>query len=770
MATTLAVATVALAIAAQRALATDGAPGLVAAPGAARELSHDHRALLRWMIVAAVAEAAIATALEFRFGAALKHRFAGSQLATAVSLFHGGTHALQLALQVLIIPRLLTGQRLPVTASIHPGATALGAAALVVMPGFAALAALRTGEKVFRSATARTGQEVTMSALPPAARARWKVLVRGVFMPIGAAAAGLILVALGPGVLARPVRFAVALAALAVIVAVALRHAAGRFVAILATPLGLRTVTMAEAPTTQLDRAELGHLIDSCGGARGAVAQAALVNLGVDAAELTAYLDHDDPAVREALYRLAVARPTAAATADLVAAVAIEPDPGPRAAGLAALAAHGARAAVAQLDPDRVIDPAVARAVRAARLELGLAAPAERPGILDELLAHDGAWAARLVTPADAPRLVAALGSGERRQALAAAAGGPAAGAALIAAVVDRDPAALAALAALSPAAAGALVAQLGSPLATMARTTVARAAAAAPATGALVAVLAADPEATVRGAALQTLVAHARAGAVPSAELAAAAIARARADLDALVAARTPHRSTAAARELDLAIRAATHRLVLAVAVATAVTGRDPLPLLAAGRRLRDDDDRVRRGALDLFQEVAAVPPPVLDALERSLRPIDEVGDAAVDDVEPTLAAWLRGLPVPAEVLALRRCRAFDGLTGPDLVVAFTTPTLRAVTPGQVLAPSEHGRDTWLVVDGVLACGDGTADLAGPGVLLGPARLAQGFAPPQRVAPGAATVAVLADAELVRAAWCWPSLGEALLRAGTAW
>ncbi|MBK9031434.1 MAG: cyclic nucleotide-binding domain-containing protein [Myxococcales bacterium] len=769
-----AVLTVIAAIGAQRALARGGAPGMAAPPGASPELSVDHRALLRWLAIAAIAESAVATALEFRFGAALKTHWHGGDLATAVGLFHGGTHTIQLVLQALVIPRLLTSQRLPVTVSIHPTLTAVGALALIGLPGFAALAVLRTGEKVLRSATSRTGQELTLSALPPRARARWKVLLRGLFTPLGAALAAAVLILFRASVLMRPLRFGAALVAVTVVLGVAMRRAARRFVAALAAPLGMRGVAIGERARERLDLDELRRLVDATGDADGALARAALVRSGGRADDVSPHLAHDEPTVRQALYEIAARRPSPAAATDLIAAVQIEDDPDARYAGLAALAAHGARDAIGELDPALVADADVARALRAARAEVNLATPAERAAAVAELIERDGAWAARIARPCppegyDDAALAGLAGPGRAQAMIAATAGGPRALAAMLDALIAGDPDASAAVAALEDGDALAMVARLPT-IDRSGRAALARARAAAPHPGPLLDQLATDDDPDVRAAALRSLASHARAGGAPSAALAAACVERERAALAVLVAARATDHPALHAAELTRSIRRATRRLVLAVALGTAAAGRDPLPLLAAGRRMLDAPEPLRRRALDLLQEVATAPLPVLDLLEASLRPPSgAAAPADVARVDPWLAELLAGgrRDHEAGLAALRQCQFFDDLAGDHVDELAAAAPRRAVAAGAALVTAgERGDALYAVLAGELVGEGAPPPRFGPGAVLGELALIDDA--PRAMTLRAVTaveVLVIERATFARALARWPELGGALLR-----
>ncbi len=781
----VAVAVVVLSVLAQRALAAGGAPGATAPPGtSATAIGPDHRALLRWLVGAAVLEAAVATALEFRFGVAMKARFTGADLVTAISLFYGGTHLLLLLLQTTIVPRLLTSRALPVTVSIHPVISILGAGLLAAVPGFGAIAVVRTGDWVLRAATSRTGQEISLSALPPVPRARWKVLLRGAATPVGAALAGGVLYLVSAQVLKAPTEFAAVLAMVIVVWLIVVRRAARSFLAAMAAPLGMRGVALRGRERTGFDLDAWLRLVATAGDPdpRAAeLARAALARSGGAADEITPYLADEDPGVRRALYELAARRPRPAAQRELRAAAQIEDDGEALVAALDALGAHGARAAVEDLAARGLDDPAVVRALTAARVEVGLAPASEREAAAAALCAHDGSWAARLVGATAAAAydgaIAAALAAGgeARRHGLrAAVAGGEPSVVALLAALRAGDRGAAAALADLDHADAGPLRARLGT-LPPIDRAAIARARASALVPGAMLTELAADGDDDVRAAALRTLVGHARAGFTPTIVEAAAAVERERAALIVLVDARPGGGAPPLhAAEVERAIRRALTRLVHAVTLATAAAGRDPGPALAAGRRVVDAPDPARRRALDVLQELAAAPLPALDAIERALRPPPATGDpgaaAAVAGGDPWLAALLRGEHAAAEpaLAALRSCRFFDDLAGRHAAAIAADARRRTLADGEALVTAgELGDAMFVVLTGQLRlAGDTTAAPMAAGSVVGELALVDD-APRAAtvVAAGAAEVLVLERPAFVAALARWPELGLALLR-----
>ncbi len=781
VAAAIAVVVVGLTIAAQRALAAGGAPGATAPPGqSATAMSGDHHTLLRWLALAAVLEAAVATALEFRFGAEMKARFHGPDLASAVSLFYGCTHLLLLVLQVTIVPRLLTSRRLPVTMSIHPLVTGLGALALAAVPGFLAIAAVRTGDWVLRAATSRTGQEISLSALPPVPRARWKVLLRGVATPLGVAAAGGALVVLGARALASPVGFALAVAMAVVGWLWVVRRAATRFLAALAAPLGMKSVAFAGPSREGFDLDTWVRLVAATGApdpSTAALAHAALGRSGGAADEITPYLADEDPAVRRALYELAARRPRPGAASELRAAALIEDDPIALAAAVRALAAHGSADAIAALAGRGIDDAGVARAVRAARAQLGRDA-GERDAAAAALVPHDGTWAAALVGSggggghydAAVTAALAAGGTARREGLRAATAGGDRSLAALLAALTAADRDAITAVADLDDDGVRALRARLPV-MAAPARAAVARARAAGATPGILLATLADDDDEDVRAAALRSLAGHARAGHVPPAELAARTVERERRGLEALTAARSADAPALHAAECDRAVRRALDRLLMAVALSTAAGGRPAAPLLAAGRRLIAAPEAARRRTLDVIQELAVAPPPVLDAIERALRPPgprDPAARAALADFDPWLARLLAGELAATEpaLAALRGCGFFATLPGRHAERLAADAVRRTLAAGEVLCTAgEPGLAMYTITAGALRVERGAGTSLGPGAVVGELALVDDAPRAATVrATEPTTVLVFERAAFQAALVRWPELGLALL------
>jgi hypothetical protein len=383
---------IALAIVQERALVTH-APGAPAAVSAPQPLGLLQRRLLAALIVVAVLEGVVTTAIDLQFVANVKAHYTGDAVAVVLALFYGGTNAVLLVLQLAAIPRLLVTRSLPFTAAIHPLLVIGSYAAFVASPSFVTIAGTRTADQVLRLATSRTSQELALSALPPAPRARWKVLLRGLVWPAGAALAASILLALGP----HAPRADIALAAIAVAVVwgITARIAARRFQAALGAPLGIRGARAADAHRIDLDTLERWTSAAGSGDAKlAALARAALAGARVEPSDLADHLRHDDPAMRAAMFDQLARSPAPSLRNELRAALAIEDDDRALALGIRALAIAGDDEALTRASAreglSREVDDAAANAAAMLRGD-------ELDAALDRLLATDPEWASALV-------------------------------------------------------------------------------------------------------------------------------------------------------------------------------------------------------------------------------------------------------------------------------------------------------------------------------------------------------------------------------------
>ncbi|HEX4451610.1 MAG TPA: cyclic nucleotide-binding domain-containing protein [Kofleriaceae bacterium] len=720
----VAVIVIAIAILQERALAMHAPGAPQAAMAAPQPLGTLQRRLLATLIVAAVLEGVVSTAIDLQFVANVKARYTGDAVAVVLALFYGGTNAVLLVLQLAAIPRLLVTRSLPFTAAIHPLLVIGSYAGFAASPSFVTIAGTRTADQVFRLATSRTSQELALSALPPAPRARWKVLLRGLVWPAGAALAAAVLLALGPH--APPVDIALAAIAFAVAWGIVARVAARRFQAALGAPLGIRGARAADAHRIDLDTLERWtHASGSDDAKLAALARAALARARVEPSDLADHLRHDDPAMRAAMFDQLARSPAPSLRGELRAALAIEDDDRALALGIRALAIAGDDEALARakarIGLSREVDDAAANAAAMLRGD-GLDAA------LDRLLASDPEWASALVR---ARRGELGEGDGEHDNRLAARlvravhdpatrAGGlvaivraaePRAFTALAAALAAGDPAATGALAEIDDDAAERWAEHVRESRAAMSGSGwlgVARALAGAPRAGALVAELIGDPDPEVAHAALRSALAIARGGGTIPADAVAAASDTALAALTACLDARDASGawSECACGELAIATRRCVARVLWAAAVAATASGRDPAPIAATARHLVSGADADRKRALDVAQELE-MRAPILAALERWLAagPPSETGDAtALAEHDPWLASLARGELAALEptLLALRRAPLFGSLAGPALAELAERATPRAID-GVLFASGDDGDAMFVVTDGAL-------------------------------------------------------------------
>lgn len=727
-----------LAIAQDKALTAGGAPGATAPAGTSQVLGDVHRRLLRALIVVALLEGVVATVIDLQFIATVKSRYTGDTVAVVLALFYGGTNAFLFVLQVAAVPRILVTRSLPTTASIHPLVAIAWYAVFMAVPGFVTIGGTRTADQVLRLATSRTSQEIELSALPPTPRARWKVLLRGGMWPLGAAAAALVLLLVGPVAITRPIELAGAAVVVALVWFAVAQVAARRFQTALAAPLNIRTHREA------IGRIDLGTLekwAAIAGGSEAhtaALARAAIARARVAASDLEDHLRHDEPAVRAALYEQLARVPAPELRAELRAAVMIEDDDHALALGLAALALSGDDATSKAMERGRAraaLSREVASALRSAERTLSGEA------ILDELavlLARDPAWAVALVRR-HRPVLADAELSAVLLAATASSAGGDAlvegpaghlvhdprrAGAFFAIARVGPDatlpalasaleagvPGAIAAIATLDERGAAHLAQRLAL-LSPIARTVSARALAGAPAASELVGTLISDEDPEVAHAALRTALAIARGGGAlpprPIADAVASALAALLAHLDARDAA-APW-SACARHELELATQRCVVRLLWAVAVEAAAAGRDPATLAATARRLVTGKEPDRRRALDVVQEMQSGRAEILAVLERWLKPAVPASDTedtlvALSLVDPWLASLGGGELAELEprIAALRKAALFAAVAGPALA-AFAERATRRELDGPVFAHGDAGDTMLIVMSGAL-------------------------------------------------------------------
>jgi hypothetical protein len=745
------IAALVLCVAQQRALDAGGAPG--GAPGAVPEgptrLPSVQRTLVAGLLAAAVLEAVVATVVDLQFLGTLKARYLGSDRAVALALFYGGTNAILFLLQVAAVPVLLVTRSLPFTAAIHPVALIATYAGFVAAPGFLGIAAARTTDQVLHLATSRTSQEVSLSALPPAPRARWKVLLRGVAWPAGAAATALVLLVTGP--VHTLAHLATAAIAVAVAWAIAARITARRFQVALAAPLGIRHFVREDPRRIDLETLERWTRATADASATdAALARAALARARVDPSELAERLRHDDADVRIALFDQLARNPAPALRGELRAAVDIEDDDRALAAGIRALALLGDDRGITRGAAAPGLSRAVDDAVRSATRMLRGGTPDELAAELERLLLTDPAWAVAFArarradvggAPLDAAlgRALAAAqeraapaerararGDGARGALLVLASIGSATHGAELHAALARGDGATSVLAQIDAPGARVLASQLGG-MPALARAELCRAVAGVPEAAPVFEALVADVDPEVADAALRGALAVARSGGnISSGAIAAArsaALAALTAHLDARDAAAT---CTDVARgELDVATRRCVARLLWSAALEATSAGRDAAPLAASARHLVGGREPERKRALDVIQEHQAGSPELLAVLERWLgAPRTVAGDPAaiIEPFDAWLATVLRGELTALEraLGELRRTPLAASVAGPSLAWLAEHAQRRHVT-GTLFSDGEAGDTMFVVCRGTLIARRGATDrVIEPGNVVG--------------------------------------------------
>ncbi|MEO8843322.1 MAG: cyclic nucleotide-binding domain-containing protein [Kofleriaceae bacterium] len=722
-------------VAQDRVLVAGGTPGAAAPAAPAQSMTTIQHQLLAALITVAALEAIVTTVIDLQFIANVKSHYAGNALAVALALFYGGTNAILFVLQIAAVPRILVTRSLPFTAAIHPALVIVSYLGFAASPGFVAIAGTRTTDQVLRLATSRTSQELAMSALPPGPRARWKVLLRGLIYPAGAAIAAYVLFLLGPAVLRSPTHVAAAAITIAAIWGIAARIAARRFQSALAAPLGIKEVRR-EDPR-RIDVAVLERWTHAAGSGdprSAALARAALTRARVDATDLADHLRHDEADVRAALFDQLVRAPVAALRGELRAAVAIEDDARALALGIQALTRAGDDAGLARGKARAGLSRELDDVTRTAALVLRPADSDALDAELATLLERDPIWAIAVARARRAEISDDALARILRTSARAGAelvavrVGPPASLAALATALEAGEPTAVAAIASIGELEGDTLLA-LDAALpawSALARATVARALAGAPAGNVVVARLVDDRDPEVAHAALRTALAFARGGTALAHDRITAAFDAARAALVAHLDARdaAPESWSPCVRaELEIATRRCVARTLWASAVEAAAAGRDAAPLAATARRLISGNEAEKKRALDVAQELQARPK-LLAAIERWLLP------PRPGPTLPSLAphdAWLARLvageleEVEPALVALRRPALFASIAGPALAELAARSATEHVT-GTLFEHGAAGETMYIVTAGaLLARRDGEPDRRiEPGAVVG--------------------------------------------------
>jgi len=702
---------------------TPGGPGMPSAtptvptpPTAA--LTGMQRSLVSAMIAVALLEGVVTTVIDLQFLGTLRGRYSGEDLAIALSLFYGGTNAILFVLQSAAVPHVLVTRAMTFTAAVHPVIVVMSYAAFAIAPSFFGIAGTRTADQVLRFATSRTSQELELSALPPAPRGRWKVLLRGAVGPFGIAAAALVLFLIGPGALRSPALLAGIAIGIALLWAIAARIAARRFQAALAAPLAIRSGTVEDPRKIDLDTLEQWtHAAGVDDARQAALARAALSRASVDATDLADHLRHDEPAVRAAMFDQIARAPTPALRGELRAAIGIEDDDRALALGIKALAIAGDDAGIKRGKERAGLSRDVDDAVRTAERML---AGGDATKELTRLLEVDPAWAVAFIRarrsdfpdPALAMRLQAAAEVPVTRTGAlyTIARLAPVDSISLFAsALAAGDAAAITAIQELDVEGADALGRHLQD-LSPVARAAIARALGAAPDAKSLLAELIVDGDPEVAYAALRSALALARGGTdLPLAKLTSAhtvALTAFEAHLDARDEAGSL--SACAKAELEIATRRCAARLLWAAALEAAGAGRDPAPIAASARHLLGTRDMDRKRALDVVQE-QQVRPELLAAVERWLRPPSANESRQAIGMLAAHDAWL-GTLVSGELAAtepllvdLRRPALFASVAGPALAALADAVTVRTES-GELFREGDAGNTMFVVAAGTLS------------------------------------------------------------------
>ena len=769
---------IAVCLAQDRALVAGGMPGAAAPAAPPQGLSPIQQNLLAALVAVAAIEAVVTTVIDLQFIANVKARYTGSTLAVALALFYGGTNAILFLLQITAVPRILVTRSLTFTAAIHPALVIVSYLGFVAAPGFLAIAGTRTTDQVLRLATSRTSQELAMSALPPGPRARWKVLLRGMIYPAGAATAAYVLLLLGPVVLRTPVTVAMTAIGIAAIWGITARVAARRFQSALAAPLGIKENRLEDPRRIDVGVLERWtHAAGSDDPNAAALARAALSRARVDASDLAEHLRHDDASVRAALFDQLVRTPIAALRGELRAAVAIEDDDRALGLGIQALTRAGDDAGVGRGKERAGLSRDLDDVTRAAALVLKPAKLDDVARELERLLDRDPIWAiavararrselpddtlAKLLQKPNGHLVAVRVGPQQSLDALASA-------------LEAGEPAAIAAIESI-----GELGGDLGdartslvgdltidrvlaswSPLA---RAAAARALAGAPAGAAIVARLVADTDPEVAQAALRTALAFARGGTAMAADRITAAfdaaLAALRAHLDARDAA-TETWSACIRAELEIATRRCVGRVLWASAVSAAAAGRDAAPIAATARRLISGSDAERKRALDVVQELQARPD-VLEAIERWLLPARSGGAVALAAHDAWLARLVAGDLAALEptLVSLRRANLFASIAGPALADLAARAMPQHVT-AKLFDAGDVGETMFIVTAGALvARRDGERRIEVGGVVGELAVLTRAPRSATVVADGSADVLVIDRAAFAAASRRAPEL-----------
>jgi hypothetical protein len=820
VASVLALAMAVLSGSLQRAVGTPtSAP--TAEPERAERSKEQARRLVLWLVVAAIAESAASSLLEFQFKATLKTSYRKDEIGAFIAALYGTTNLGTLCLQLFIVPRILSSRSVMAMFTVHPSAILLMFTGLLGWPGLRVLAFGRTVDSALKFSVSRSTQEVSLSALPGHEGGRWKVLLRGGAGQIGGIMAGVFLLAQQSAAMPSATLLSWVGLGLSIVWLWAARKSGSSYVSSLGAALGMSRVGTESrahaarvARVARVDRRLLDKAVARLGDAEprlAALGRAMLTRACPRSSELEPYLVHPDAKVREALFAIAALRPDPSARVALSAAVEVEEDEAALAMGFRALAAHDETSQEARARNLEGGKNAVSIAASAYLAEL-CAVPAEETWrTARALLARDGTWAASIFRRRTADGTLAESevdaelssrmerqDAGTRREVFrcVAALGRDALLEAWLA-VLDRgDPVALAALSDLDASGLSRLASWLSGVSAeksfhgagARARARVARALCKSPTPECVTLLqrLSGDLDAEVRDSAMWALSRQAEQHKelIPR-SVWSRALAAELPLLERYLAVRAPQgmRPESHERELSLRIARCLSRVLGLVAMMAAGTTGNRQTVRAAERRLRSPLSSERHGALDLLQEVVQGDDEqsrLLSLIERSLGAQTSLPTPAALDALTTVDPWL------ASVLSHREDTStshFEALRRTPLLAEVPAEALRQLARaaeeveidagGIVVRQRERGESAYVVLLGrldVLRDGRMTGSV-GPGEVFGELALVDGAPRTATVrAQGPSRLLCLPRAAFVDALAASPEMGMALLRSLARW
>jgi hypothetical protein len=303
-------------------------PSRPAAPHSPKTTAGPARRLVRLLYVCAVVEALLGSLLEFGFKNEVHAVLDRDQMGVFFSTFHGTTNLVMLLLQLFVVSKLLASNSLRFTLSIIPVSLIALSLGWVLLPTLALAALARGSEVILRYAVARPATEIAVMPLEERRRQEVKVLLRGVFIQGGGAAAGLLMVVATDWLLGHDA-IVPALALVTGVVLLLLQRHVGRFyLQSLGRTLGVRQFSIAsDSGEVSLDRDGLAQVLQLAAGEDPQAARFGreLLEQAVPQRSLlAAQLAHATPRPRKVLYQLLADRPEPSTLGALEAAARAE--------------------------------------------------------------------------------------------------------------------------------------------------------------------------------------------------------------------------------------------------------------------------------------------------------------------------------------------------------------------------------------------------------------------------------------------------------------